>query len=56
MAGLCVLVPSAFLGSTGGKTGGYCLVGVCVDTGDEVDKVAGQENENGVCAGVELTY
>jgi hypothetical protein len=49
-------VPSAFLGSTGGRTGGYGLVGVCVDAGDEVDKVAGWENENGVRAGVELTY
>jgi hypothetical protein len=27
-----------------------------MDTGDEVDKVAGQENENGVCVGVELAY
>jgi hypothetical protein len=27
-----------------------------VDTGDEVDKVAGQENENGVRTGVELAY
>jgi hypothetical protein len=49
-------VPSAFLGSTGGRTRGYGLVGVCVDAGDEVDEVAGQENENGVCVGVELTY
>jgi hypothetical protein len=27
-----------------------------MDTGDKVDKVAGQENENGVHVGVELTY
>jgi hypothetical protein len=49
-------VLSVFLGLTGGRTGGYGLVGVCVDAGDEVDEVAGRENENGVRAGVELTY
>jgi hypothetical protein len=47
------LVPSTFLGLTGGRAGGYGLVGVCVDAGDEVHKVAGWENENGVRTGVE---
>jgi hypothetical protein len=27
-----------------------------MDAGDEVDEMAGREDENGVCAGVELTY
>jgi hypothetical protein len=27
-----------------------------VNAGDKVDEVAGQENENGVCAGVEWAY
>jgi hypothetical protein len=27
-----------------------------VDAEDKVDEVTGRENENGVCAGVELTY
>jgi hypothetical protein len=56
VASFCVLVPSAFLGSTGGRAGGYGLVGVCVDAGDEVSKVAGRENESGVRMGVELAY
>jgi hypothetical protein len=45
-----------FLGSTGGRARGYGLIGAFVDAGDEVDKVAGRENENGVHAGVELAY
>jgi hypothetical protein len=49
-------VPSTFLGSTEGRAGGYGLIGACVDTRDEVDEVAGRENENGVRAGVELAY
>jgi hypothetical protein len=49
-------VPSTFLGLTGGRAGGYGLIGACVDMGDEVDEVAGQENQNGVRAGVELAY
>jgi hypothetical protein len=44
------------MGSTGGGTGGYGLVGVCVDAGDEVNEVAGWESENGVRVRVELTY
>jgi hypothetical protein len=52
----CVLVPSTFLGLTGGRAGGYSLVGACVDAEDKVDEVAGRENENGVRAGVELAY
>jgi hypothetical protein len=56
VAGCSPLVPSTFLGLTGGRAGGYGLIGACVDAGDEVDKVAGRENENGVCAGVELAY
>jgi hypothetical protein len=52
----CVLVPSTFLGLTGGRAGGYGLVGACMDVGDEVDKVAGRENENGVRTGVEWVY
>jgi hypothetical protein len=39
-----------------GRVRGYGLVGVCVDAGDEVDEVAGQENENGVRVGVDLAY
>jgi hypothetical protein len=27
-----------------------------MNVGDEVDEVAGQENENGVCAGIEWAY
>jgi hypothetical protein len=49
-------VPSTFLGSTGGRAGGYGLVWACVDAGGKVDEVAGRENENGVRAGVELVY
>jgi hypothetical protein len=45
-----------FLGSTGGRAGGYGLIGACVDAGDEVDEVAGWENENGVCAGIGWAY
>jgi hypothetical protein len=45
-----------FLGLTGGGAGGYGLVGACVDAGDEVDKVAGRENENGVRAGIVWAY
>jgi hypothetical protein len=40
----------------GGRAGGYGLVGVYVDVGDKVDEVAGQENENGVRAGVDWAY
>jgi hypothetical protein len=47
VAGFCVLVPSMFLGLTGGRVGGYGLVGAYVDAGGEVDEVAGRENENG---------
>jgi hypothetical protein len=50
------LVPPTFLGLTGGRAGGYGLIGVCVDAEDKVDKVAGQENKNGVRVGVELAY
>jgi hypothetical protein len=50
------LWPLMFLGLTGGRAGGYGLVGACVDAGDEVDEVAGRENENGVCAGVTWAY
>jgi hypothetical protein len=49
-------VLSTFLGLTGGRAGGYGLIGACVDAEDKVDKVARRENENGVCAGVELAY
>jgi hypothetical protein len=49
-------VPSTFLGSTGGRARGYGLIGVCVDTGDKVDEVARQKNENGVRMGVEWEY
>jgi hypothetical protein len=45
-----------FLGLTGGRAGGYGLIGACIDTGDEVDKVAGWENENGLCAGIDWAY
>jgi hypothetical protein len=38
-----------FLGLTGGRPGGYGLVGACIDAGDKVDKVARRENENRVC-------
>jgi hypothetical protein len=41
-----------FLGLTGGRARGYGLVGACVDAGDEVDEVAGCENENGGRTGV----
>jgi hypothetical protein len=50
------LVPSTFLGLTGGRAGRYGLIGACVDAGDEVDEVAGWENENRVHAGVEWVY
>jgi hypothetical protein len=39
-----------------GLTGGYGLVGACIDVGDEVDQVAGHENENGVHAGIAWAY
>jgi hypothetical protein len=45
-----------FLGLTGGRAGGYGLVGAYVDAGGEVDEVAGRENENGVRAGVDWAY
>jgi hypothetical protein len=45
-----------FLVLTGGRSRGYGLIGVCVDAGDKVDKVAGQENENGVCMGIAWVY
>jgi hypothetical protein len=45
-----------FLGLTGGRAGGYGLVGACIDAGDEVNEVAGRENENGVRAGVAWAY
>jgi hypothetical protein len=32
------------------------MVEACVDAGDEVDEVAGHENENGVHAGVVWAY
>jgi hypothetical protein len=41
-----------FLGLTGGRAEGCGLVWAYVDAGDKVDKVAGQENENGVRVGV----
>jgi hypothetical protein len=49
-------VPSTLLGLTGGRAGGYGLVGVCVNAGDEVDKVARQENKNRVHTGVGWAY
>jgi hypothetical protein len=49
-------VPSVFLGLTGGRAGGYGLIGACVDTGGKVDEVARWESENGVRTGVELAY
>jgi hypothetical protein len=52
----CVLGPSMFLGLTGGRAGGYVLVGVCIDAGDEVNEVAGRGNEKGVCAVVAWVY
>jgi hypothetical protein len=55
-AGFCVLMPSTFLGSTGGRAREYGLIGACMDAGDEVDKVAGWENENRVRAGVGWAY
>jgi hypothetical protein len=56
VAGYCVLGLSMFLGLTGGRAGGYGLVGACVDVGDEVDEVAGHENENGGRAGIVWAY
>jgi hypothetical protein len=50
------LVPSTFLGLTGGRARGYGLIGAYVDVGDKVDKVAGWENENGVRTGVDWAY
>jgi hypothetical protein len=44
------------MGLTGGRAGGYGLIGACIDAGDEVDEVARWENENRVRAGVELAY
>jgi hypothetical protein len=52
----CVLVPSTFLGLTGGRAGGYGLIGACIDAGDEVDEVARQENENRVHVSVGWAY
>jgi hypothetical protein len=52
----CVLGLSTFLGLTRGRARGYGLVGACVDVGTEVDEIAGQENENGVHAGVDWAY
>jgi hypothetical protein len=45
-----------FLGLTGGRARGYGLIGACVDAGDEVNEVAGWENENGVHASVDWVY
>jgi hypothetical protein len=45
-----------FLGLTGGRARGYGFIWACVDAGDEVDEVAGQENENGVCTGIDWVY
>jgi hypothetical protein len=56
VAGFCVLVLSTFLGLTGGRAGGYGLIGACIDAGDEVDEVAGRENENGVRASIDWAY
>jgi hypothetical protein len=41
-----------FLGLTGGRAGGYSLIGVYMDAGDKVDEVAGQESKNRVCTGI----
>jgi hypothetical protein len=49
-------VPSTFLGLTGGRGGGYGLIEVCMDAGDEIDKVARWENKNRVCTGVGWVY
>jgi hypothetical protein len=49
-------MPSTFLGLTGGRAGRYGLVVACIDAGDEVDEVAGRENENGVCASIDWVY
>jgi hypothetical protein len=45
-----------FLGLTGGRAGGYGLVGAYVDAGDKVKEVARRESENGVRAGVGWVY
>jgi hypothetical protein len=45
-----------FLGLTGGRAGGYGLVGAYVDAGGEVDEVARRENENVVHAGIDWAY
>jgi hypothetical protein len=45
-----------FLGLTGGRAGRYGLVGMCLDAGDKVNKVAGQENKNGECTGIDWAY
>jgi hypothetical protein len=45
-----------FLELTGGRAGGYGLIGTCVDAGSEVNKVASQENENGVHVGIDWAY
>jgi hypothetical protein len=50
------MVPSLFLGLTGGRARGYGLVGAYVDAGGEVDEVAGQENENRVRMGIDWAY
>jgi hypothetical protein len=50
------LGPSTFLRLTGGRAGGYGLIGVCIDVGGEVDEVARRENENGVCTGIDWVY
>jgi hypothetical protein len=56
VVGYCVLGPSMFLGLTGGRAGGYGLLGACVEAGGEVDEVASHENKNGVRAGVVWAY
>jgi hypothetical protein len=45
-----------FLGLTGGRAGGYGLVGACMDAGDKVDEVARRENENRVRTGIKWVY
>jgi hypothetical protein len=45
-----------FLGLTGGRAGGYGLIGACVDAVDKVDKVARWENENRVSMVVAWAY
>jgi hypothetical protein len=45
-----------FLGLTGGRDGGYGLVGAYMDAGGKVDEVARQENEDKVHASVGWAY